>query len=105
MSKPLSLFQQMQIQRDEAIQRAEKAEAELDGEKDHCEWADGHIEWLHAELDKAETEVERLHNELRIIANAKWRDFKSVGDFRVWAQSRARHALGEKPGELTVKKS
>lgn len=50
-------------------------------------------------------EIERLRNELGYIANAKRRNIPDAEDFRAWAQSRARHALGQKPGELTVKKT
>jgi hypothetical protein len=52
-----------------------------------------------------EMEVERLRSELGYIANAKRRNIPVAEDFRDWAQSRARHALGQKPGELTVKKT
>jgi hypothetical protein len=50
-------------------------------------------------------EIERLRLELGYIANAKRRNIPVAEDFRDWAQSRARHALGQKPGELTVKKT
>ena len=48
-------------------------------------------------------EVSRLRNELGYIANAKHGSIEC--EFRAWAQNRARHALGQKPGELTIKKS
>ena len=63
------------------------------------------IEEKNNQIVKLEMEVERLRSELRCIANAKIQDFK-LGDpeFRLWAKSRARKALGEKPGELTIRK-
>ena len=50
------------------------------------------------------TEVERLRLELGYIANAQRKNFTDAEEFRTWAQNRARHAIGEKPGELTIKK-
>jgi phage host-nuclease inhibitor protein Gam len=49
-------------------------------------------------------EIERLRSELGYIANAKRHSFYDTGEFMEWAQSRARHALGQKPGELTIRK-
>ena len=53
---------------------------------------------------KLEMEVERLRSELRYIANAQRHSFTDAEEFRTWAQNRARHALGEETGTLTVKK-
>lgn len=50
-------------------------------------------------------EVERLRLELGYITNAQRKNFTDAEEFRAWAQSRARHALGQKPGELTIKKT
>ena len=49
-------------------------------------------------------EVSRLRQELGYIALAKKRSFENDREFRLWAQNRARHALGLKPGELTIRK-
>lgn len=49
-------------------------------------------------------EVSRLRAELGYIANARFANFTDAEEFRAWAQNRARHALGEKPGELSIKK-
>lgn len=49
-------------------------------------------------------EVERLRQELGYIANAHRRSFKNAQEFRTWAQNRACHAIGQKPGELAIKK-
>ncbi len=54
--------------------------------------------------DKSETEVECLRLELGYIANAQRKSFVSDREFRIWAQSRARNALEQKPGELAIKK-
>lgn len=56
------------------------------------------------QIVKLEMEVERLRSELNYIANAKKISFKDEKEFRLWAQNRARHALGLKLGELTVRK-
>jgi len=44
--------------------------------------------------EKAEAEVERLREELGYIANAQRKSFVDDREFRIWAQNRARHALG-----------
>jgi len=49
-------------------------------------------------------EINRLRHELTYIANAKRHSFYDTGEFMEWAQSRARHALSLKPGELTIRK-
>lgn len=49
-------------------------------------------------------ERDRLRQELEYIANAKHKNFPDAEEFRAWAQNRARHAIGWKPGELTIKK-
>jgi vacuolar-type H+-ATPase subunit I/STV1 len=67
-------------ERDSLKKRAEKAEAELDNEKDHSKWADDHIEFLKSELDKAEAEINRLQE---ILAKRKRRQTMS-NDFKVW---------------------
>lgn len=51
-----------------------------------------------------EMEIERLRSELGNIANATRNSFRDDREFRIWAQNRARRALGQKPGTLTVKK-
>jgi hypothetical protein len=56
------------------------------------------------EANKQTIEIRRLRQELDYIANAKRKNFTDAEDFRDWAQNRARHALGLKPGELTIKK-
>ncbi len=50
-------------------------------------------------------EIEHLRKELGYIANAQRKSFKDDREFRIWAQNRARHALGLKPGELTIRKN
>lgn len=63
------------------------------------------IEKKNDQIVKLEMEVERLRSELGYIVNAKRKDFGFDDEqFRLWAQNRARHALGQKPGELTIKK-
>lgn len=54
--------------------------------------------------EQAESEIERLRQELGCIANAKRHSFFDTGEFVEWVQSRARHALGQKTGTLTIKK-
>jgi len=54
--------------------------------------------------EKADLEVERLRRELQNIANAKRYDYQP-DDFGFWVQNRARHAIGQKAGEPTIKKS
>jgi cell division protein FtsB len=49
-------------------------------------------------------EVKRLRDELGCIAMARGNAFTAPGEFRAWAQNRARHALGMKPGEMKIKK-
>lgn len=49
-------------------------------------------------------EVERLRLELTYIADAQRKNFADAEEFRTWAQNRARHAIGWKPGELAIKK-
>lgn len=51
------------------------------------------------------TEIERLRQELSYIANAQRKNSYNAAEFRAWAQNRARHALGQEAGTLTVKKS
>jgi hypothetical protein len=63
------------------------------------------IEAKNDQIVKLEMEVLRLRSELEYIANAKRKDFGHDDEqFRLWAQNRARHALGLKPGELTIRK-
>jgi len=56
------------------------------------------------ETNKQTLEIRRLRQELEYIALAKKRSFADAEEFRAWAQNRARHALGLKPGELTIRK-
>ncbi len=62
------------------------------------------IEDKNGQIVKLEMEVERLRSELRYIANEKRENYRRPDDFGFWAQNRARHALGLKPGELTIRK-
>lgn len=62
------------------------------------------IEAKNYQLVKLEMEIERLRSELRLIANGKNYTHTDDKEFRAWAQNRARHAIGEKPGALTIKK-
>ena len=62
------------------------------------------IEAKNNQIVKLEMEVLKLRSELENIANAKFRNFTDAEEFRAWAQNRARHTLGQKPGELTIKK-
>jgi hypothetical protein len=55
------------------------------------------------QIVKLEMEVMRLRSELENIANVSIAEIRAI-DFRQWAQNRARHALGLKPGELTIRK-
>ena len=51
-------------------------------------------------------EVSQLRAELSYIANARTGDeFKTLKNYRGRVKNRARHALNQKPGELTIKKS
>ena len=100
-------------ERDSFKIRAEKAEAEI--ERLRRELADLKefayerapkiaIEEANKQIKPLKEEVERLCSELGYIANAKRRNFTDAEEFRDWAQNRAQHALGLKPGELTVRK-
>jgi hypothetical protein len=62
------------------------------------------IEVKNRQIVKLEMEIIKLRSELENIALAKKRSFENDREFRVWAQNRARHALGQKPGELTIRK-
>jgi hypothetical protein len=57
------------------------------------------IEEKNNQIVKLEMEVMRLRSELGYIANAKRISFKDAKEFRLWAQSRARHALEQKEKE------
>ena len=46
--------------------------------------------------EKADLEVDRLRQELQAIANAPYENFKDAEEFRIWAKNRARHAIGQK---------
>lgn len=79
MSKPLSLFQQMQIQRDEAIERAEKAEREVERlgkivtECDgiECVKHDGLVRVAVKERKEAEERAARYGRALQFYANTE----------------------------------
>lgn len=49
-------------------------------------------------------ENQHLRQELVYIANANPNDFMVAGGFQKWAQSRARKAIEQEAGTLTVKK-
>ena len=46
-------------------------------------------------ISKQAVRIRELEQELRNISTAKYSNFDSAEDFRDWAQSRARHTLGE----------
>ncbi len=60
------------------------------------------IEQANARAEKAEAERDQLKQELGYIANAKHGNIEC--EFRAWAQNRARHAIGQEPGTLVIKK-
>lgn len=63
------------------------------------------IEEKNNKIVKLEMEVDRLRSELEFIANARRKDFGFDDEqFRLWAQNRARHALGQEAGTLVIKK-
>jgi predicted RNase H-like nuclease (RuvC/YqgF family) len=57
------------------------------------------------QIDPLKTEIAELRRELTLIAYAQQTSFRDDQSFRLWAQNRARHALNQKPGELTIKKT
>jgi len=65
----------------------------------------GEVEAALLDYNALMAEISRLRQELTYIANAKRHSFYDTGEFMEWAQSRARHALSLKPGELTIRKS
>ena len=94
-------------------QRAEMAEKEVDRLRqeiaDLKEFAYGRapkiaIEEANKQIKPLKEEIERLRLELGYIANAQRRNFTDAEEFRDWAQNRAHHALGLKPGEPTIRK-
>lgn len=62
------------------------------------------IEEKNDKMVKLEMEIERLRSELNYIASATRNSFRDDREFRIWAQNRARLALGQKPGTLGIKK-
>jgi chromosome segregation ATPase len=62
------------------------------------------IEEADKQIKPLKEEIAGLRQELGYIANAKRRNFLDAEEFRAWAQNRAMHALGLKPGELTIRK-
>lgn len=62
------------------------------------------IEEKNNKLVKLEMEVERLRSELSLIANGENYRHTNDKEFRTWAQNRARKAIGQEAGMLTIKK-
>jgi len=94
-------------------ERAEMAEKEVERLRqeiaDLKEFAYGRapkiaIEEANKQIKPLKEEIERLRLELGYIANAQRWSFTDAEEFRDWAQNRARHALGLKPGEPTIRK-
>jgi len=86
------------------LQREAEARHERDEWRERRDLAIVRAEEAEERAEKGEAEIERLQQELSYIANAKRESFESAREFRIWAQDRARHALGLKPEELAIKK-
>jgi hypothetical protein len=91
------IIQQQEPRCNEAIARAEKAEAALHALRLVCGTsdADKFTTWLNVEIAKRE----KAEAELANIANAKPDTWGDMSDsFQAWAQNRARHALAAMKG-------
>lgn len=70
----------------------------------HCHRCSDFCSECFAEIREQTAEIKRLRDELSYIANAKRLSSESADEFWAWAQNRARHALRQEAGTLTIKK-